>query len=423
MSLCVQNVLAKSLAAKAGIKSGDIILSINANPIHDFLDLQYHSSELALEMEMLDTSGKAYQVSINRDSSRALGIEPEAYHCRFCQNRCIFCFIDQMPPDLRGSLYQKDDDFLYSFVFGNYITLTNLRADDFQRIVKQRISPLYVSVHTTDSGLRKSMMRYRQDIDLLAKLRQLSAKGIDFHFQIVIVPEYNDGETLKETIRTLLHPKLRTLSIGLVPVGLTKFREDLTPLKAFDKAKAQDILDIVTALTSELKSSNIYCADEIFVLSGNPIPPQEYYEDYPQLENGIGMLRLMMENFRVKKRSFLRELRKNPLKMVFVTALSASKYIEDIAKYINTRIEGELARVQVITNNFMGTQITVSGLLTFKDIKEQLDVREGEFVIFPNNLFNYEGITLDGLSQVEIKAALGTDVMVIDHLFEYWDWI
>lgn len=423
MALLIQNVLARSLAARAGIRSGELILSINEHLIQDFFDLQYHSSDYELNFELQDQDGKPRKVQILREGSKALGIEPETYHCRFCQNRCIFCFIDQMPPKLRETLYIKDDDYLYSFVFGNYITLTNLRSQDFQRIVDQHISPLYVSVHTTDSGLRKLMMRYKQDFEILRWLRKLSAQGIEFHFQIVIVPGYNDGETLKESIRTLLHPKLKTLSIGLVPVGLTKHRTNLTELIPFDPQKAQAILDIATELSAETESEKVFCADELFVLASQPIPPKSYYKNYPQLENGIGMLRLLMENYRSKNRSFLKELKKKDQPIVFVTGRSASSYILEISKHINTKMEKEHSRVVTIQNDYMGHSITVSGLLTFQDISAQLITTENEIIALPNNIFNHEGISIDGFSQLDFKHKLQRDILVIDHLFEDWDWI
>lgn len=423
MALLVQNVLARSLAAKAGIISGDVIVSINGHSIQDFLDLQYYSSDIELSFELQDESGSPKTIAITRDHNRALGIEPEAYRCRFCQNRCVFCFIDQMPPRLRESLYVKDDDYLYSFVFGNYITLTNLRSEDIQRIINQHISPLYISVHTTDSGLRKQMMRYRQDIEVLNLLKRFSKAGISFHAQIVIVPGMNDGETLKESIRTLLHPKLKTLSIGLVPVGLTKYRANLPIIEGFNKQRAIEVLDLAQSIATETKENRIYCADELFVLANIPIPPEDYYNGYPQLENGIGMLRLMMENFGHKKRAFLKELRKKERSILFVTGKSAASYIMDLSAYLNSRLEGISTRVQVIENQFMGTNISVSGLLTFEDITEQIEVLDDEAVALPNNVFNHDGITIDGFTQLELKQKLQRELLVIDHLFEDWDWI
>ncbi|MDZ4121097.1 MAG: DUF512 domain-containing protein [Candidatus Cloacimonadaceae bacterium] len=423
MALTIQNVLPRSLASKHGIKTGDVILSINGNRIQDFFDLQYYASDYELLFELVNEDGKPREVQILRETSKALGIEPEPYRCRFCQNRCIFCFIDQMPPKLRETLYVKDDDYLYSFVFGNYITLTNLRSEDFQRIIDQHISPLYVSVHTTDSGLRKQMMHYRQELDIAKTIRRLSSKGIEFHFQIVVVPGYNDGETLKETIRTLLHPRISTLSIGLVPVGLTKYRNNLVELIPFDAAMAEIVLDTTEELSVELKSDAIFCADEFYVLAEREIPPKEHYRDYPQIENGIGMLRLTMENFQHKKRSFLKEIRKKGSPILFVTGKSAARHIQSIADYINRKMESEVARVCIVINDYMGHNITVSGLLTHHDILAQVQAGENEVIALPNNIFNHDGLSLDGLSPLEFKESLRRELLVIDHLFEYWDWI
>ncbi len=423
MALIIQNVLARSLAAKAGILPGELLISINDNRIQDFFDLQYYSSDYELNLELQNQDGAVRSVQILRERNKPLGIEPETYHCRFCQNRCIFCFIDQMPPQMRDTLYVKDDDYLYSFIFGNYITLTNLRNQDFQRIIDQHISPLYVSAHTTDAGLRKLMMRYRQDFELLRWLKKLSAKGIEFHLQIVIVPGYNDGEALKESIRTLLHPKINSLSIGLVPVGLTKYRDNLAEITPFDSAKAREVLDIASELSLELDSKIIYCADELFVLADQPIPPPDYYQEYPQIENGIGMLRLMLENFRKKRSAFLKEIKAKDGDLVFVTGLSAHKSLLEVSDYLNRKLETERVRVQPVINNYLGTGITVSGLLTCQDIVRQVKVSSDTIVALPNNIFNQDGVTLDGFGQIDLKEKLGCEVLVVDHLFEDWDWI
>ncbi|PKN79928.1 MAG: DUF512 domain-containing protein [Candidatus Cloacimonetes bacterium HGW-Cloacimonetes-1] len=423
MALLIHSVMPRSLAAKNGIHAGDIIISINGNRVQDFIDLQFFSSDCALNFEIQSSTGESRQILIERVDGKPLGIEPESYNCRFCHNRCVFCFIDQMPPHLRPTLYTKDDDYLYSFVFGNYITLTNLRAEEFERIAKQHISPLYISVHTTDSGLRKQMMRYKQDFDVVRRLKTLSENGIEFHTQIVVVPGLNDGEALKETIRTLLHKKLNTLSIGLVPVGLTKHREKLTQLTAFDEVRAIELLDIVEELKQETERDLIFCADEFFVLAHRPIPPKEYYQEYPQLENGIGMLRLSMENFKSKKRSFLKDIKKKNQPLLFVTGKSAFSFVQEIADWVNSKFDEPIARTQAIRNDFMGELITVAGLLTYEDINKQISPRDNEVIVLPNSIFNHEGVTIDGKSQIDMKQLWQRDILVVDQLFEDWDWI
>ncbi len=423
MALLVHNVLVRSLAAKSGIHAGDIILSINGNRIQDFIDLQFYSSEAVLNFEIQGQMGDSRSILIERVDGKPLGIEPESYNCRFCHNRCVFCFIDQMPHHLRPTLYTKDDDYLFSFVFGNYITLTNLRIEDFKRIAKQHISPLYISIHTTDSGLRKQMMRYKQDFDVVRRLKTLSESGIEFHTQIVVVPGMNDGEALKETIRTLLHKKLNTLSIGLVPVGLTKHRENLPQLIGFDEARATELLDIVDALKQETDRDVIYCADEFFVLAKRPIPPKEYYDDYPQLENGIGMLRLSMENFKSKRRSFLKDIKSKNQPLLFITGKSAISFIQEIADWVNSKFDEPIARTQAIRNDFLGDTITVAGLLTYEDITRQISPRDNEVIVLPNSVFNHEGVTIDGKSQIDMKQLWQRDILIVDQLFEDWDWI
>ncbi|MFO8144201.1 MAG: PDZ domain-containing protein, partial [Candidatus Syntrophosphaera sp.] len=238
MPLKIIGVRSQSPAGRAGIKTGDTILSINSMPVNDFFDLQYYSNDYRLDFEILDPAGKQRGLTLLRQAGKPLGIEPESYKLHHCQNNCIFCFIDQMPPGMRKSLYLKDDDYLYSHVFGNYITLNNLTQVDFDRITAQHVSPLYISVHTTDSALRRKMMRHKGDFDILASLRHLAENGISYHLQIVCVPGYNCGKQLEKTLTDLLDSSLSTLSIGVVPVGLTKFRNGLTPLEPFNPALA-----------------------------------------------------------------------------------------------------------------------------------------------------------------------------------------
>ncbi|MGC9361629.1 MAG: PDZ domain-containing protein, partial [Candidatus Syntrophosphaera sp.] len=245
MPLKIVSVQARSPAAKAGIKKGDTILGINSMPVNDFFDLQYYSNDYQLSFELLDPEGNLRIATLHRQPGRSLGIEPESHTLSRCQNNCVFCFIDQMPPGLRKSLYVKDDDYLYSYVFGNYITLNNLEQADFERIIAQRISPLYISVHTTDNALRRKMMRHKAEFDILASLRLLAENGISYHLQIVCVPGYNCGRQLQKTLADLLDGSLSTLSIGVVPVGLTKFRDALVPLEPFDARLAGETLSII----------------------------------------------------------------------------------------------------------------------------------------------------------------------------------
>jgi len=423
MAITIHSVMPKSLAASKGIVPGEVVVSVNQQLVRDFLDLEFLTSDYQFELELLSTGGEKRTIIIQRENNRSLGIEPEPYTIRECDNYCIFCFIDQMPPKLRSSLYDKDDDYLFSFVFGNYITLTNLQEEDYQRIIEQRITPLYISLHTTDNALRQKMMRSLNPVDAMAVLMRLSKAGISFHLQIVCVPGYNDGVALQRTLQDLLQTGLNCLSIGIVPVGLTKYRKGLCALKHFDADSAGQVLQIISTIRGQFDSKIVYPADELFVLAGLPIPEEEYYGDYPQLENGIGMLRLALQVFKHKKRSLLKELRKKPHNYLMISSISAFSVISQITAELNSRLENQSIRVQVIRNDFFGPQISVCGLITYHDLEQQLTPETDEIIILPNCIFNANGETLDGADRLQVKAAWKNHILLIDQFFEDWDYM
>jgi len=421
MSLKISAVQPRSLAHKVGIRKGDTIISINSMPINDFFDLEYYSNDYQLYFELLDSEGEPKFITIERVNGKTLGIEPEPHNVRICRNHCIFCFVDQMPPKMRHSLYVKDDDYLFSYVFGNYITLNNLESIDINRIVNQHISPLYVSVHTTNPELRQKMMRYKENYDIVKTLIELSQKGIEFHLQIVAVPGYNCGEELEKTLETLLNESIAALSIGIVPVGLTGFREHLTPLSPFNSDLALETLKIIDRYRE--KSPIIYGADELFLLTETPIPEADYYGDFPQLENGIGMLRLTLMNYEKKRKSFIKELDKAGGNFLLLTSTLANTILQEIADDLNNHLKQARVKVQPIKNNFFGGYVGVSGLLTASDILSQVQPLPQENIIIPENLFNTDGLTLDDVSQLELHDKLQVPILIVDPYFEDWEWI
>jgi putative radical SAM enzyme (TIGR03279 family) len=423
MPLLIQEILPRSLAAKQGIKAGDLLLSINGHHIRDFIDLQFYGSDARLECELETPDGLLKSVEISRNDSTALGIESETYKNICCNNHCVFCFIDQMPPSLRETLYVKDDDYLFSFVFGNYISLTNLSEEDFDRIIEQRLSPLYVSVHTTNPDLRRKMMGYKKDMDVLECLHLLSEQGIQIHCQLVLVPEWNDKAEFKRTLDDLIDPRLNISSIGVVPVGLTKFRDKLSKLRVFTTEEAKAIVDLCEDYRINKEIDYLFCSDELFIRAGLPIPDSDYYQDYPQIENGIGLISLMLENWDTNKRAFLKDVRKKKHPLRFVTGVSAAGYLEKITREITQKAECCPASVDTVINFYMGETVTVSGLLTFKDISEQVIPQGNEIIALPGNIFNHDGITLDGFSQLDIKEFWQRDILIIDPLFDDWEWI
>lgn len=423
MSLKIASVAAHSLAAEAGIQTGEELIKINGQELRDFLDFEYFSSDYRLEMQVQDLQGKTRKVTVFRELAKPLGIEPEPYRHRICQNHCIFCFIDQMPKQQRSTLYMKDDDYLFSFVFGNYITLTNLKEADFRRIYKQHISPLYISLHSTDADLRQKMMRSRHPIDPMKVLKRLAKHDISYHLQIVCVPGYNDGEALRQTLTELLCCRLPVLSVGIVPVGLTRYREGLCELQAFDAVRATECLEIIAEVRDRYASDIVYPADELFVLAGKEIPEAAYYQDYPQLENGIGMLRQSWETYKAQKRKLLKTLRsRDGADYRLLCSRSAENLMHKIVQDLGRLLKGQTVSLQVIRNDFFGEHVSVAGLITYEDLKSQAQVAVDEIVILPSSLLNQDAFTLDGYHQDQLTALFPAGILWVDPLFESWSW-
>ncbi|MCF7793546.1 MAG: DUF512 domain-containing protein [Candidatus Cloacimonetes bacterium] len=413
MPLKIQKVHPESLAKENHILANEMIISINGNSINDFLDLQYHSADEILHIEIEAKNGEKRLIEIHQDWQKPLGIEPAPHRCRNCANNCIFCFIDQMRPDIRKSLYVKDDDFRLSFVYGNFITLTNLSSQDFNKIIDQRISPLYISVHTTNPILHKKMMRYKHDFNINKQLEMLSQNGIELHTQIVVVPGWNDGFELENSLQDLSSEKINALSIGIVPVGLTKYRTSLTKINKMTAKEAKLILNLSS------KFPHTYCSDEIFLLADKPIPQEEYYDDYPQLENGIGMLRLLLENWKSNRSEFINFIKRSNNKFVFITGELAFNTIDRISKDINNELP-EKIRTKKIINNFLGNSVTVTGLLAAEDIVQQIDLQADEILVIPGNVINNDQLTIDNLHISIICKNFRRNLILIQEEFEYW---
>lgn len=420
MPLKIKAVETGSLAWEAGFKSGDKIVSLNNMNIRDFWDLEFYASDFRLDFVLENPAAQPREITIYRETAKALGIIPEEYQHRDCQNHCIFCFIDQLPQALRPSLYVKDDDYLHSFIYGNYITLTNLNQQDLERICEQHISPLYVSLHSSNLDMRQKLMRSENPVDPLEVMAQLSEEGIKFHIQIVAIPGYNDNEDLQSTIDALMDEHLNILSIGIVPVGLTKYRNNLCPLQAFDKAGASRMLDLLDELRAAYQSRIIYPADEFYVLAERQIPERDFYQDYPQLENGIGMLSLGYENFKKRKRALLKELRRGGGDYLLLCSQSAQQHIAQVVKELSLRLHGQKVEVQVIRNDFFGEHISVAGLITWADISSQIKLNKPCTVILPAAIFNQDKVTLDGINVAGIRRLLGVSLLVIDQFWEDW---
>jgi putative radical SAM enzyme (TIGR03279 family) len=415
VALTIETIYPHSLAHVAGLQANDRLLRINDHEVHDFLDLQFYGADEELTISYL-RNGTEHTIHILQDWETPLGIEPVEHRCRTCANHCIFCFVDQMRPGIRDTLHIKDDDFRLSFVFGNFITLTNLAQLDVHKIIEQRLSPLYISVHTTNPALHKRMLRYKHDFEILPTLRQLSQAGISFHTQIVVVPGWNDGLELERSLRELSAPDINTLTIGIVPVGITKFRESLTPISRVDATQAAAVLDLASHYPKA------FCSDEFYLLSQSPIPPAEYYDDFAQLENGIGMTRLLLDNWAEVQNDFCDDLALAGNRFVFVCGRLIQPVIQQIASQITQRT-GLPVRVQTIDNQFLGSMVTVTGLLAAGDIFAQLQLADDEVPVFSGGMFNDDLLTIDNVEQAAFPRHFGKAIMVVQEEFDDWEMV
>jgi putative radical SAM enzyme (TIGR03279 family) len=393
-----------------GVKAGDKLALIDGNPIRDYIDLMYYGSEE--EMRITVHRG-SYEINALFRGDEDFGLDFEPMDIKTCKNNCVFCFVNQNPPEMRKQLYIKDEDYRLSFLHGAYVTLAGLDMNDLQRIVKQHLSPLYISVHALDLPTRLKLLGIKRDDRLIENMDTLLTAGIKLHTQVVVCPGINDGAVLEKTIRGLHDRSPGVLSLAVVPVGLTKHREGRYPLDAVDVNHAREIIELVEQCNDEFMRDSfdgfVYCADELYIRAGRDIPAADYYHGFPQIENGVGMLR----DFLDATADIGERLSGNvsyPGKYVFVTGTSMAPYIEDIAVRIS-EIPGVNVRAMPVENNFYGDSIIVSGLLTGADIQSALtNVSPDETVVLPPNCLNDSGVFLDGISPADISGALGVNV-------------
>ncbi|HBV68449.1 MAG TPA: radical SAM protein [Clostridiales bacterium] len=419
MKNIIVKVLKNSIAEEMELEPGDELVSVNNCTVRDYIDYKYQISDEMVLFEVKKVNGEVWELEIEKEYDEDIGIvfeNPLMDNIKVCSNKCIFCFVDQMPRGMRKTLYVKDDDTRMSFLYGNFITLTNLTDDEISRIIEYRISPIKVSVHTTDKELRKYMMGNDKDMDIMVYLKKLIDAGITVDCQIVLVRDVNDGEQLNKTIRDLssLHPGLR--SVAVVPVGLTKFRDRLTELRPFDKDSAIGVVEQVTNIQNELYKSMetrfIFIADEFYITGGMDFPSYEEYEDFDQLENGIGMCRL----FKQQVEELLDEYEgRKPVaeEITLVTGVAAYNLIEELAQKIMEKLPLKINVVKII-NSFFGERITVSGLTTGKDIIDQLKGKNFKNIIIPNNMINDNNVMLDDLTVEDLEKELNAEIAVCD---------
>ncbi len=414
MSLKITQVLPGSPASRNGIQAGDVVESVNGNGIRDVIDYIYYSADESPSKVVLRRGDKGFSVDLVGDGE--CGMSFEDIRIRRCKNKCIFCFVDQLPSGMRRSLYVKDEDYRLSFLHGAYVTLTDISDKDIKRIIDQRLSPLYISVHTTDPDLRGRMLGLKAKSDILSVIDVLAVGKIEMHCQIVICPGINDGEILEKTIFDLASyfPYIR--SVALVPVGLTRHRGGLPGLIPVGRREAEDCLKLAKRLSSRFKEdigeNFIYAADEFYLLCGQVIPPASEYGEFYQIENGVGMVRDFLDTFdrKVKK---LRNLPPRGLEVTLVTGKCSYPFICDIAEKA-AEIGGFDIEVVEVENRFFGSEVTVSGLLTGRDMADTLSrkSRLRGIVLLPPNCVNSCGLLLDDMSPDGIAISISREVIV-----------
>lgn len=418
--LIVSKVIKDSIAAEMEIEPGDIILRVDDHKIGDVLDLQYWTSEEEFTMLIEKINEEIWELEINKLPGEILGIETCSVSKNGlirCNNNCVFCFILQMPSGLRESLYDRDDDYRLSVTQGSYITLSNLTSEDFGRIIKLHLSPLFISVHAWNPMVREKMMKNRQAGKLAEQIKTLAEAGLTLHTQIVLVPGVNDDEILRETVENLaaLFPAVQ--SIGVVPVGLTKYRDGLPDLKPLTPEGAKKVLDLGVDWQKKYKrvtgKNLVYFSDEFYVLTCIDFPEAHEYDDFPQLENGIGMAGKLQAEISDYWRELPKKIQQRRIHLV--TGVSAANYFRSLARKL-TLIEGLNIMVHEITNSFFGSFVTVAGLLTAQDIAEQLGNLQGEsFLISKLMLKADEDIFLDGYDISWLEQRVNGKAVIVEN--------
>jgi len=411
----ITKIKSNSLAEKIGMQPGDRLLKINGKKVIDELDYKFRITEELLILD-LEINGKLDRVEIEKEYDDDLGVLFEEMKIRACANDCVFCFVDQNPPNLRDGLYFRDGDYRMSYLYGHYITMTNMGKSQLERVVEQRMSPLYVSIHVTDKDLRQKLFLYKKDDNILEKIKYLTDNKIELHTQIVVMPNINDEKYLDNTLSDLykFHPLLKTCT--LVPVGLTKHRKGLMDLSVVDKGYAVKMIENLYKLRTKysgLDNPFILCSDEWYILSDLPFPNLSEYGDLDLIENGVGQVQQFIERFDSEMSSFPKSINK-PRKVTLITGtLIENIFTENILPALN-KIKNLDVNLVAIENDFFGKSVTVSGLLSGQDIINKLTNSDlGDEVWMSHRILNEEGTyTLDNMTINDISKTLGCPVKI-----------
>ena len=420
----ITKVLPDSIAAEIGFEPGDRLVAINGNQPLDLIDYQFLCSDEVLELEILDAAGIAHQIEIEKDYDEDLGLEFDT--ALFdgliqCNNRCPFCFIDQQPPGKRQSLYLKDDDYRLSFLYGSYLTLTNLTPREWERISRLRLSPLYVSVHATEPEVRIHLLKNPRAGEILHQLKWFQERRLQIHAQVVVCPGINDGVHLERTLLDLAsfhNGEVPTVaSVAVVPVGLTRFRPTVDELIPVSPEKAQEVISQVRTLQDKfrfsLKSTFAWLADEWFLIAGQELPPESHYEDYPQIDNGVGSIRSFLKQFSDAAQHLPQRV-SPPRKFTWVVGNAVEKAFAPILHALNS-VEGLEVNMSALCSDYWGQTITVTGLLTGEDLLQKLRGRDlGDGILLPAVMLkDGDSCFLDDMTVDELAVQLNTPLLPV----------
>ena len=417
----IAEVSPASLGFELELESGDRIIKVNGRPVRDYLDFRFQTAgETELVLDVRKASGEDWELQIERGESEDFGLSFEQIVPRQCANECIFCFCNGNPADARPSLFIKDEDVRLSFLYGNYTTLTSISEDEMRRVVEQRLSPQYVSVHATDLDVRAYLLGIdKQRADIAPKLKRLLDAGIEIHAQVVLCPGINDGEILHQTIADLAAEYPRISSVAIVPLGLTRYNTDprltaVTP--GFCRQTIDEVTAIQSALRKRLGTTFAFLGDEIYLRGGRAVPTRSHYGDYPQIEDGIGMVRSFKNEFAVLLKRLERQPLKRPEKLhgTLLTGTLFAPVFKPLIENLNARV-GTRLTLAAVKNNYFGGDVSVAGLLTGGDLVATRERLSGDFAIIPKStLKSDEEIMLDGMKLEELTANLGLPVYPLD---------
>lgn len=415
----IEGVAPGSIFEELEIEKGDTLLTINGMPVADIMDYRYLQADEQLMIEIEKPSGEIWELDVEKDFEEDLGLvfDENMLETRTCKNNCVFCFIDQMPPGMRETLYVKDDDERLSFLLGNYVTLTNLTEAEMERIVRYRIMPINISVHTTNPELRCAMLHNRFAGSIVESLRYFADNGIGMNGQIVLCPGYNDRDELRRTLNDLMGFYPQMASVSVVPVGLSKYREGLAKLDKFDAEGARETLSIISDIQDQMRSQYgtnfVYASDEFFLLAGEALPDSSYYDGFPQIENGVGMMTDFKESLDAAL-SEARGVRGNDVsrRVGVITGRLAADFMRDCAQKASAVCGVELS-VYPVTNDFFGEDITVSGLITGTDIIRQVPPGADRYLIPENMVRSQSHDLLDDVTTEDIEKALQAEVRIV----------